>query len=116
MALRTKPTLWLPRHLLKKMRSLANNKFPLETGGVLIGYSGGSRGDDVVVVAVSGPGPGANHAALTFNPDHEYQTAEIAREYLASKGVNTYLGDWHTHPRSAAELSRRDKKTLRHIA
>jgi integrative and conjugative element protein (TIGR02256 family) len=98
------------------MQLLANDKFPLETGGVLIGYVGGASGDDVVVVAITGPGPRAHHTAITFEPDHEYQTAEIARLYRSSKGVNTYLGDWHTHPRSTADLSRRDKKTLNHIA
>lgn len=106
----------MPRHLLTQMRSLATEKYPLETGGVLIGYTGGAGGDDVVIVAITGPGPGAHHSETTLEPDHEYQTQEIARIYRASKGVHTYLGDWHTHPGSAADLSRRDKKTLKHIA
>jgi integrative and conjugative element protein (TIGR02256 family) len=98
------------------MGSLANEKYPLETGGVLIGYTGGFEGADVVIVSITGPGPNAYHTETRFEPDHEYQTQEIARIYRASKGVNTYLGDWHTHPNSAADLSRRDKKTLKHIA
>ena len=105
----------MPRHLLKQMQSLASKKSPLETGGVLIGYTGGAGDYHVVIIGITGPGPGAHHTETTFEPDHEYQTQEIARIYLASKGVNTYLGDWHTHPASAADLSRRDKKTLQHI-
>ena len=106
----------MPRHLLMQMQSLASGKYPLETGGLLIGYTGGPAGDDVVIAAIIGPGPGAHHTETTFEPDHEYQTEEIARIYRASKGVNTYLGDWHTHPDTAADLSRRDKRTLKHIA
>ena len=106
----------MPQHLLDQLQSMASEKYPLETGGVLIGYTGGAGGDDVVIVAITGPGPGAHHTETTFEPDHEYQTQEIARIYRTSKGVNTYLGDWHTHPDSAAGLSRRDKKTLKHIA
>jgi integrative and conjugative element protein (TIGR02256 family) len=98
------------------MESLASAKYPLETGGVLIGYTGGPGGDEVVVAAITGPGPRARHAATAFEPDHEYQTGEIARIYRASGGVNTYLGDWHTHPAAAPDLSRRDKKTLTRIA
>lgn len=98
------------------MECLANEKYPLETGGVLIGYTGGIGGADVVIVAITGPGPNAHHTETSFEPDHVHQTQEIARIYRASKGVNTYLGDWHSHPNSAADLSKRDKKTLKHIA
>ena len=96
------------------MRALADHKYPLETGGVLIGYTGGAA--DVVIVSVIGPGPQARHTERMFLPDQEHQTEEIARLYRASRGVNTYLGDWHTHPHSDADLSSRDKKTLKHIA
>jgi integrative and conjugative element protein (TIGR02256 family) len=106
----------MPRHLVEQIQSLANKKYPLETGGVLIGSTGSADGDDVVIVAIIGPGPLAHHTEISFEPDHEHQTQEIARIYRASNGVNTYLGDWHTHPNSAPDLSRRDKKTLKHIA
>ena len=98
------------------MQSLANERYPLETGGVLIGYVGDNSRDEVVVTAVTGPGPKASHAAHSFKPDHEYQVEEIARHYRRSNRLFTYLGDWHTHPDSVAALSRRDKKTLKHIA
>ena len=106
----------MSRNLLKQMQALANEKCPLETGGVLMGYMGGAGDNEVVIAALTGPGPGAHHTLNTFEPDHEYHTKEIARVYVASQGANTYLGDWHTHPRSAAELSPRDKRTLKHIA
>jgi integrative and conjugative element protein (TIGR02256 family) len=106
----------MPRQVLDQMWSLANTKSPLETGGVLLGYVGGADHEDVLVAAVTGPGPRASHEEYAFEPDHEYQVGEIARIYRASKGVNTYLGDWHTHPRSKAALSSLDKKTLKHIA
>ena len=116
MALPIRPFLWIPRRQLEQMETLASEKYPLETGGVLIGYTGGLAGTEVVIVAVTGPGPNAQHTETSFEPDHEYQAQKIARIYRASKGVNTYLGDWHSHPNSPADLSRRDKKTLKHIA
>lgn len=106
----------MPHKLLKEMQCLASEKYPLETGGILVGYADSSGGNDVVVAAICGPGPKAHHTKITFEPDHEYQAEAIAKLYRASKGVNTYLGDWHTHPQSAPDLSRRDKKTLKHIA
>jgi len=106
----------MPQHLLEQMQSLASEKYPLETGGVLIGNTGDAGSGEIVIGAITGPGAGAHHTETTFEPDHEYQTEKIARIYRASRGVNTYLGDWHTHPDSAAALSLRDKKTLKHIA
>ncbi|MBW3628883.1 MAG: Mov34/MPN/PAD-1 family protein [Gemmatimonadetes bacterium] len=40
----------------------------------------------------------------------------IARIYAASGRVDTYLGDWHTHPGAGAYLSSTDLSTLHRIA
>lgn len=84
-----------------------------ETGGVLMGW----RSDvDVVVTHVIGPGPSARHEASSFCPDSEWQDAQIANLYEQSGRRLAYLGDWHTHPGGKAWPSRRDERTLRHIA
>ena len=88
---------------------------PLETGGVLTGYWA-ETGDEAIVTEVVGPGPRAVHERSRFRPDTEYHEAEVARIYLASGRVHTYLGDWHTHPDGGSYLSAADLATLRRIS
>ena len=96
------------------LTSEALRRDPLETGGVLIGYRG--EGGDLVVSAVIGPGPLAQHGAFVFVPDHKFQEVEIARLYEESGRRASYLGDWHTHPRGGCSPSPTDRRTLRRIA
>jgi len=88
-------------------------KMPRETGGVLIGYWGNNQ--EAVVTAVIGPGPKAVHKKRSFKPDHVYHVEQISQHYYASGRTETYLGDWHTHPKAGAYLSDRDLKTLHAI-
>lgn len=91
----------------------ADEKAPLETGGVLLGVSDGVN---VWIDAVIGPGPGAMHRKTSFTPDAAYQQQEIAAIYETSGRRVSYLGDWHTHPGSAPYLSWRDRRTVRGIS
>jgi len=75
-----------------------------------------SNPNTVVITDVIGPGSNAKHNRYSFHPDIEYHTAEINRIYSQSGRVNTYLGDWHTHPKGAARTSQKDRKTLNAIA
>lgn len=88
--------------------------YPLETGGVLIGwYSQGQY----VVTASTGPGPKASHKRNRFQPDGEYRNAKVLRRFDQSSGAEVYLGDWHTHPdQSAVAMSWLDKHELGRIA
>lgn len=79
-----------------------------------MGYWANSQ--EAVVTQIIGPGPQAIHTTMSFSPDHDYQVREIARLYDVSGHTETYLGDWHTHPKAEAYLSGRDKKTLKTIA
>jgi integrative and conjugative element protein (TIGR02256 family) len=110
----TAGTAWIPEAVLKQMVIEAERVFPLEAGGVLVGYWGES--DEVVITNTTGSGPRAIHRRYDFSPDAEYQEAEIARFYEESGGAHTYLGDWHTHPRGGTYLSQRDVRTLRKIS
>ena len=107
---------WLEHAALATMRREAARKAPHETGGVLVGYWA-DRGTEVVVTAVIGPGPDAEHEFDSFRPDYGFQEREIVRRYEKSRGSETYLGDWHTHPdASDGQLSRKDRRTLWRIA
>ncbi len=107
-------SLWIAVGAADRLNQLAATAGPEETGGLLLGYTSpdGSR----VVRDVIGPGPQANHARATFEPDHAWQTAELGRRYLDSDGVLGYLGDWHSHPGAAGVPSWRDLGTMRLIA
>jgi integrative and conjugative element protein (TIGR02256 family) len=106
--------LWLTPALRTEIEREAARAFPLETGGILMGYE--SAEGDFVATAVIGPGPNAVHAPTRFDHDSEWQFAEVARIYAASGRTETYLGDWHTHPCGIAAMSGLDASTLRFIA
>lgn len=95
------------------MASHAAAFFPLETGGVLVGYVG-SRA--IEVTGIVGPGPNARHAPTRFSPDAVWQAERIAELYAESGRRLSYLGDWHSHPKGTPAASQRDRATLRHIA
>ena len=81
---------------------------------MLLGYE--ADNGEAVVTAIIGPGPNAKHRQYKFSPDADFQQAELTEHHLRTNGRETYLGDWHTHPRGNPELSLLDKRTLTRIA
>jgi integrative and conjugative element protein (TIGR02256 family) len=82
---------------------------------VLLGYWAQHPSAPVITAAI-GPGPRAVHEKHRFVPDYDYHEQEIARQYLLADGALQYLGDWHTHPGQAGDLSTKDYTTLARIA
>lgn len=109
----TPVTAWISEPALAELRALADRAFPLETGGLLLGYQ--THQEILVITQIVGPGPKAVHRDHGFEPDTPWQAAELARRYEAADRHLDYLGDWHTHPRGSATLSRRDRRTLSRI-
>jgi integrative and conjugative element protein (TIGR02256 family) len=69
-----------------------------------------------VIASVLGPGPNAKHRLSSFEPDAAWQN-EIGQDiYRWSGRTITYLGDWHTHPRSTPSPSGQDRRTVAMIA
>lgn len=88
--------------------------FPLETGGAFMGRH--AVDGSVQVLEMIGPGKKAKHYSYSFEPDADWQWAEMDRLFQIYEGRLSYLGDWHTHPRAAhGALSRKDRKALREI-
>jgi integrative and conjugative element protein (TIGR02256 family) len=108
-------TLWVKEDAYLDMVREGERKYPLETGGILMGYHAQSS-FDVVVTRVIGPGDNAKHSRARFVPDTDSQTKEIARVYGESGQIYTYLGDWHTHPNGTTDTSILDRCTLYRIA
>jgi len=105
--------IWVSRVALASMRGEAAKITPRETGGLLIGFWSGG---EPVITAGIGPGPAAVHALESFRPDYDFDEAVIARIWNQTRGQETYLGDWHSHPgASHGGLSRQDRRTLRRI-
>lgn len=101
--------LWAPRSLQASIECQARRFFPLETGGVLLGWR---DGPDVIAASYIGPGPRALHGRHLFVPDHAWQLSQIRAAFKASGGDLDYLGDWHTHPGGIAAMSNQDRATL----
>jgi integrative and conjugative element protein (TIGR02256 family) len=96
-ARRSMSTAWIDAAALDQARHHAHERHPLETGGLLLGWTDDATGD-AVVADIIGPGPAADHRRTSFLPDNDWQRAELARRYAASGRLHGYLGDWHTTP------------------
>lgn len=106
--------LWIAKDVFERMIELVVEKFPRETGGMLLGYE--ANNGEAVVTAIIGPGPNAKHSRFRFKPDADFQQQELNRHFFDSAGKETYLGDWHSHPGGSSRLSLLDKRTLHRIA
>lgn len=89
--------------------------WPNETGGVLLGRHSGRGDHSAVVRHVVGPGPNARHDRYGFEPDTEWQAAQVADLWTVDPTLE-YLGDWHTHPGGTTRFSELDQAAARTIA
>jgi len=107
-------SIWIPQDAIDFILKNGKEWSPMETGGVLIGYRASE--EVFVITKVIGTGNKAIHKRYSFEPDQNFHELEISRLYFESGQIETYLGDWHTHPKSYPYLSSRDKETFRTIA
>lgn len=105
---------WWAQDALDQAVAEADRTFPMETGGVLLGWRASTS--EVVITDLVGPGPRAEHHRVWFRPDADWQQEQIDARYAQSGRTVTYLGDWHTHPNGNPVLSRKDLRTLRRIS
>lgn len=105
-------TAWISSATWKTLAAEAINRYPLETGGVLIGYWADSN--TVVITTSVGPGPASIHSRYAYEHDHAWEASQIALRYQRSARSQTYIGDWHTHPGAdSGALSSTDRGSLR---
>ena len=110
----SEPRIWINNAVESFITIEAARTWPLETGGVLIGYV--ADNDDMVILSASGPGPNASHKRYRFKPDHNYQLDFIEEAFINHNRKAYYLGDWHTHPKGEPAMSFMDRRTLIRIA
>ena len=104
---------WIDTQAMMSIMGEANSKYPLETGGMLIGYR---KGLDVVVTDIVGPGPGAIHQKYFFEHDNTWQKKQADELFNATEGQLRYIGDWHSHPDGPIETSPLDMQTIKLIS
>lgn len=106
--------IWIRNDLYQEMIKEVKSFLPLETGGILLGYT--DVEENMVVTKIVGPGPEAVHQEDYFLPDGSFQQKEINKTFEETEGETTYLGDWHSHPYKKPYLSALDINTLQRIA
>jgi integrative and conjugative element protein (TIGR02256 family) len=107
-------TVWMSANILVSLIDEAGRRYPLETGGALIGYW--SDGVTAVVTQFVGPGPASDHRRYSYQHDHVWEASQIALHYHQSERSHVYIGDWHTHPdASCGDLSGTDRRSIRRV-
>lgn len=101
-------TVTLDPECVALMLDEAWRRWPMETGGLLLGAPG-------LIRQVVGPGPAATHGPTGFEPDHSWQADQVDRRWRRDPSID-YLGDWHTHPKGRPVPSPLDRSTMRDIA
>lgn len=102
----------LPREVIGAMAEARRAKLPFETGGFLLGSR---RGNHVDVSGVTQQGAKDVATRSTFeraDPSHEDQ---IHREWEATGGRSSLVGDWHSHPEGDGSPSGRDRAAWRKL-
>jgi len=106
---------WLSSTALGEIVAESRRIDPNETGGVLLGYWTSSEDSPVITHSI-GPGPNAIHRPVRFIPDAKYHQIQVTEHFSGTNQLETYLGDWHSHPRGGPSLSWLDRITLARIA
>lgn len=105
--------IWIQESARRDFLRYRSDTFPLENGGILLGYSTEESGvRHWVISSATGPGKRAKHGRYRFTPDDDHHTNEAKRHYYQTGGYEYYLGDWHTHPNATCLPSILDRVTL----
>ena len=102
--------------VLHRMRALRRDALPNETGGVLIGSYDILRGVLHIVAALPAP-PDSEQAPTYFTRGSQALKAAVDGISRRSFGNLRYVGEWHSHPdTAAARPSRYDEKVFDHLS
>lgn len=107
------PLIWFPDAVRRACAADANQHFPNESGGAFMGYESDGA---VVITAMIPGGANARRTPTSYEPDVRWQNCQIGLHYEESGRLDTYLGDWHSHPNTKrAYLSWDDRAVLKKI-
>jgi integrative and conjugative element protein (TIGR02256 family) len=92
----------------QKDKSLAQS----ESGGILIGCY---RGPHVEITGYTAPGTKDIRLPYRFIKQDDKHQHHATNAWRISGGTDTYIGEWHTHPRGAPRPSSIDNQTWREL-
>lgn len=105
--------IFILKSLVKSILNETKVHYPLETGGMLVGYL---KEKNYYILDIIDAGPEAIHKTDYFLPDGKYQQPILEQKFFKSNGKVTFLGDWHSHPNADSYLSKLDMETLKNIS
>ncbi len=100
----------LPAWVMRTIRTERSLHLPNETGGFLIGIR---RGPHIEVTSLTRQGPLDRASGISFErlcPSHRDQ---IHAAWERSGGIESLVGDWHSHPHGTADASGVDHSAWR---
>lgn len=92
----------LPKWIRHEIQVERTKYLPLETGGFLIGTR---RGPHIDVTGLTRQGRGDVATDTSFERRCMSHRKMIDAAWKRSKGLESIVGDWHSHPHGAAEAS-----------
>ena len=97
--------LLLPKWILGSIHEQREQHLPHETGGFLIGER---RGSHINVTGLTKQGKGDVATRNSFDRSCSSHREAIHRVWRHSCGMQSLVGDWHSHPRGTADASSMD--------
>lgn len=105
--------LLLPKRIMATVRREREKHLPSETGGFLIGER---RGPHIQVTGLTHQGRGDIATRTLFERSCPSHRDAIHRAWRLSNGMQSLVGDWHSHPCGSADASSTDISAWRKLA
>jgi integrative and conjugative element protein (TIGR02256 family) len=105
--------LLLPKWIITTVHRQRKEHLPLETGGFLIGER---RGPHIRVTGLTNQGRGDIATRTSFERRCPSHREAIHRAWRLSYGMQSLVGDWHSHPYGSADASSTDMSAWRTLA
>jgi len=105
--------LLLPKWVIATVHQQREEHLPRETGGFLIGER---RGPHIQITGLTHQGQGDIATRTSFERGCSSHREAIHRAWRLSDGMQSLVGDWHSHPCGSADASSTDKSAWRTLA
>lgn len=105
--------LLLPKWIIATVRRQREEHLPSETGGFLIGER---RGPHIQVTGLTHQGRGDIATRTSFERSCPSHRDAIHHAWRLSDGMQSLVGDWHSHPCGSADASSTDMSAWRTLA
>jgi integrative and conjugative element protein (TIGR02256 family) len=105
--------LLVPKWIMTAIRLQRGEHLPRETGGFLIGER---RGPHIQVTGLTKQGRGDIATCTSFERSCSSHRDAVHHAWRRSDGMQSLVGDWHSHPCGSADASSTDVSAWRTLA